>query len=77
MAITLIVKVRLSAHGLCMALQVCHAVHEPGVAVRQLLGMLAAGVAAGPGGVAGLFKLLDGEGVRVCVHCVRVGALGN
>lgn len=48
----------------CVALQVCRAVHEPAVAVRQLLAMLAAGVPAGPGSVAGLFHLLDGEGVR-------------
>ena len=49
----------------CCALQVCEAVHKPAVAVRQLLAMLDAGVDAGPGGVAGLFKLLDSEGVRM------------
>ncbi len=54
-------------------LQVCQAVHEPAVAVRQLLDMLAAGVAAGPGGVAGLFKLLVGEGVRMCFDGVCSG----
>ena len=49
----------------CCRLQVCQAVHDPGLASSRLLTMLKAGVQAGPGTVAGLFKLLDREGVRV------------
>ena len=73
MAVALCEDVTVCVRSQLFWLQVCQAMHEPAVAVHQLLDMLAAGISAGPGGVAGLFKLLDGEGVRTtCPLCMRL-----